>query len=124
MNFRRFQAGPDPFGRTWDVEFRWQQNGITIRHADTVDVKFDVWTTDEPRQERVIALRHADLIKLSAETGRILSDAWCMKLAALHLKHMIESDEDMERTLVSASYAELLRYQKELVDTKAQSIQA
>jgi hypothetical protein len=124
MNFRRFQAGPDPFGRTWDVEFRWQQNGITIRHADTVDVKFDVWTTDEAKQERVIALRHPDLLKLSRETGRILSDAWCMKLAALHLKHMIETDEDMERTLVTVSYPELAGYQKVLVDTGAQSVQA
>jgi hypothetical protein len=124
MNSRRFQAGPDPFGRTWDVEFRWQQNGITIRHADTVDVKFDVWTTDEPKQERVIALRHPDLVKLSRETGRALSDAWCMKLAALHLKHMVESDEDMERTLVTVGYPELLGYQKVLVDTLAQSVQA
>ncbi len=117
INFRRFQAGPDPFGRTWDVQFRWQQNGITIRHADTVDVKFDVWTVDEPPQEKVIALRHPDLLRLSKETGRILSDAWCLKLAALHLKYMIETDEDMERTLVTAPYARLVQYHKELSET-------
>ncbi len=110
MNFRRFQAGPDPFGRTWEVEFRWQQNGITIRHADTVDVKFHVSTVDEPKQERVIALRHPDLMRLAEETGRPMSDALCLKLAALHLKHMIESDEDMEKTLVTAPYPELVRY--------------
>ena len=110
MNFRKFQAGPDPFGRTWEVEFRWQQNGITIRHADTVDVKFHVWTTDEPKQERVIALRHPDLLRLSQEVGRSLTDAWCMKLAALHLKRMIETDEDMEKTLVTAGYPELQQY--------------
>ena len=110
MNFRRFQAGPDPFGRTWEVEFRWQQNGISIRHADTVDVKFDVWTSDEPPQERVIALRHPELLEISRETGHLLSDAWCMKLAGLHLKHMIETDEDMEKTLVAPSAAELRKY--------------
>ncbi len=114
INFRRFQAGPDPFDRTWEVQFRWQQNGITIRHADTVDVKFDVWTVDEPKQERVIALRHPDLLRLSKETGRILSDALCLKLAALHLKHMIETDEDMERTLVTVPYPKLLHYEGEL----------
>ena len=102
--------------------FRWQQNGITIRHADTIDVKFDVWTADEPRQERVIALRHPDLLRLSKETGQILSDAWCMKLAALHLKHMIETDEDMERTLVTPPYAKLVQYQKQLADM-AQPVQ-
>jgi hypothetical protein len=115
-SFRRFEAGPDPFGRTWDVQFRWQQNGITIRHADTIDVKFDVSTVDEPRQEKVIALRHPDLLRLSKETGRNLSDAWCMKLAALHLKYMIETDEDMERTLVAVPYSRLAQYHKHLTD--------
>ena len=33
-NFRAFEAGPDPFGQTWQVEFRWIQNAISIRHAD------------------------------------------------------------------------------------------
>ena len=124
MNFRRFQAGPDPFGRTWEVEFRWQQNGITIRHADTVDVKFDVRTTGESNQERVIAVRHPDLLRLSKETGRIVSDAWCMKLAALHLKHMIETDEDMEKTLVTVSYSELQQYARILDGESRTAVEA
>jgi hypothetical protein len=115
-NFRRFQTEPDPFGRVWDVEFRWLQNGISIRHADTIDVKFNVWTTDEPKQERVIALAHPDLLKLSAKTGHPLTDPWCLQLAALHLKHMIETDEDMERTLVTVPLAELESYAKVLAD--------
>lgn len=113
-NFRRFQTGADPFGRIWDVEFRWLQTGISIRHADTVDVKFHVWTTDEPKQERVIALKHPDLLKLSAKAHRPLSDSWCLKMAALHLKHLIESGEDMERTLVTVPYQELENYDGEL----------
>lgn len=108
-NFRRFQAGPDPFGRTWEVEFRWLQTGISIRHADTVDVKFVVWTEGEPKQEKVIALSHPDLLALAARSGHPLTDAWCMKLAALHLKHMFESGEDLEKTLVTLSAAELER---------------
>jgi hypothetical protein len=114
-NFRRFQTEADPFGRVWEVEFRWQQNGISIRHADTVDVKFNVWTTDEPKQEKVIALTHPDLLKLSTETGHPLTDAWCMKLAALQLKYMIESDEDMEKTLVTPAYPELAQRAQSLV---------
>jgi hypothetical protein len=109
-NFRRFETAPDPFGRVWDVEFRWQQNAISIRHADTVDVKFNIQTEGEPKQERVIALDHPSLLKLSAQTGHPLADAWCLKLAALHLKHMIETDEDMEKTLVTPAYAELEIY--------------
>lgn len=120
-NFRRFQTSADPFGRVWDVEFRWQQNGITIRHADTVDVKFNISTTDEAPQERVIALAHPDLLKVSAKSGHPLTDAWCLKLAALHLKHMIETDEDMEKTVVVAPYAALERYADLLTPAAARS---
>ncbi|HEV1284800.1 MAG TPA: hypothetical protein VNU44_05795 [Bryobacteraceae bacterium] len=106
-NFRRFEAGPDPFERIWQVEFRWLQTAISIRHADTVDVKFVIWTKDEERQERVLALSHPDLLSLSRETGHPLTDAWCMKLAASHLRRMIESGEDLEKVLVTLSAADL-----------------
>lgn len=109
-NFRRYRTEADPFGRVWDVEFRWQQNGISIRHADTVDVKFNIWTEGEPRQEKVVAINHPDLLRLSADTGRPLSDAWTAMLAARHLKHMIETDEDMEKTLVTVPYPDLERH--------------
>jgi hypothetical protein len=114
QNFRRFEAGPDPFGRTWQVEFRWLQTGISIRHADTVDVKFVIWTASEgsdaePKQERVIALPHPDLLALSAASGHPLTDAWCLKLAANHLRYMIASGEDLEKVLVTVSRADLDR---------------
>jgi hypothetical protein len=108
-NFRRFQAGPDPFGRTWEVEFRWLQTGISIRHADTVDVKFLLWTEGEPRQEKILALSHPDLLELCKETGHVLTDGWCMKLGARHLIQMIESGEDLEKTLVTLGPADLRR---------------
>jgi hypothetical protein len=108
-NFRRFEAGPDPFGRIWEVEFRWLQTAISIRHADTIDVKFVIWTEGEPKQEKVIALAHAALLELAAKTGHALTDAWCLKLAARHLRHMIESGEDLEKTLVTLAPAELER---------------
>jgi hypothetical protein len=113
-NFRRFETGPDPYGRTWQVEFRWLQTGISIRHADTVDVKFLVWTEgadkeEEDKQEKVLALPHADLLALSARTGHPLTDAWCLRLAARHLAHMVESGEDLEKTLVTLAPADLER---------------
>ena len=108
-NSRRFEAGPDPFGRTWQVEFRWLQTGISIRHSDTVDVKFVIWTEGEPKQERVVALPHPDLVALSAGVGHPLTDAWCLKLAANHLRYMVESGEDLEKTLVTVSRADLDR---------------
>jgi hypothetical protein len=46
---------------------------------------------------------------LSKETGHPLSDAWCLKLAGTHLKTMIESGEDWEKTLVTLSLEDLRR---------------
>ena len=108
-NFRRFPAGPDPIGRTWEVEFQWLQTGISIRHADTVDVKFYLWTEGELKQEKVIALIHPDLLSLSKETGHALTDAGCLKLAGAHLNSMIESGEDLEKTLITLPLDDLRR---------------
>src|SRR5579871_3238548 len=98
-NFRQFEVGPDPFGRTWQVHFSWLQTATSIRHADTVDVKFGISTAGEPFEERIIALSHPALLALSKTVGHDLTDSWCLRLAALHLKHMLETGEDMEKTL-------------------------
>ena len=112
-NFRQFEAGPDPFGRTWKVEFKWMQTAISLRHSDTVDVKF-VLRDEESRSEKTIALPHADLQRLSKKTGRPMTDAWCSRLAAQHLKHLIETGEDMEKDLVTLSADELAEYDARL----------
>jgi len=112
-NFRRFSTGPDPFGRMWEAEFRWLQTAISIRHADTVDVKFAVWTDGprgiEDRHEKIIALPHAGLLELAARSGHPLTDPWCMKLGARHLQYMVASGEDLEKPLVTLSSADMDR---------------
>jgi hypothetical protein len=113
-NFREFQAGPDPFGRTWSVHFDWLQNGISIRHADTVDVKFAVSTGGEPFDERIVALPHPALLEASKKTGHALTDAWCSKIGALHVKHVIETGEDLEKTLITPQPGEIEQYAREL----------
>jgi len=105
-HFRRFEVGPDPYGRIWRVQFLWLQNGISIRHTDTVDVKFRVSAGGE-WQEKVIALRHPDLLAVSRALARPLTDPWCLKLAALHLRHMIETGEDVEKTIVTLTLSDL-----------------
>jgi hypothetical protein len=112
--YRLFEAGPDPFGRMWKVQFRWLQTGISIRHADTVDVKFWVTSNGDAPQEKVIALPHSALLELSRQSGRKLTDPMCLRLAALHLKHMIETSEDMDKTLVTVSPQELSAYDRQL----------
>lgn len=113
-HFRYFQVGPDPFGRNWNVQFRWLQTGISIRHADTVDVKFFLKCDDGTEEEKVVALPHAILLDVCKERGRKLTDPWCMKLAALHIRHMIETAEDIEKTVVTLTAAEIANYDREL----------
>lgn len=107
-NFRRFEAA-DPFGRNWVAEFRWQQNAISIRHSDSVDVKFQL-IRGEDMEEKVISLRHPDLLEVSGRAGRAITDPWCMKLAALHLREMIATDRDMDKILITPTLADLERH--------------
>ena len=111
---RLFQAGPDPFGRMWNVQFRWLQTGISIRHADTVDVKFFITPDGGETVEKVVALRHSDLLRVCEERSRKLSDPLCMRFAAAHLRYMIETSEDMDKTLVTVSPQELAVYDEQL----------
>lgn len=113
---RLFEAGPDPFGRMWKAQFRWLQTGISIRHADTVDVKFFVTPEGGEPDEKVIALPHPALLAVTASRGRKLSDSYCLRLAAVHLQHMIETSEDMEKTLVTLTAGEITAYDRQLND--------
>ncbi len=106
-DFRQFDAGPDPFGRRWNVKFRWLQTAISIRHADAVDVKFSISCGDGAWEEKVISLPHTALLNLAKELGRTVTDSWCSRLAATWLVHMIETFEDMDKTLVTMSPADL-----------------
>jgi hypothetical protein len=97
----------DPFGRKWMAELRWLQNAITIRHSDSVDVKWELTASDGTAMEKVIALMHPDLLAVSKKTGRQLSDAWCIRLAGHHLSYIVETWEDAEKTIVTPTRDQL-----------------
>ena len=111
--YRTFEAGPDPFGATWKAEFRWAQNAISIRHADTIDVKFEI-TCGEIHEEKIIALPHPMLLKASHATEQPVTDPWVNRSAALHLKKMIITGDDVEKTLVTLDYDTILGYAETL----------
>ena len=112
-NFRQFELGPDPFGRKWQVSFKWLQTAISLRHSDTVDAKF-LLQSEDARVEKQIAMPHADLLELSRRTGHEMSDAWCSRLAAAHLKGMVESGEDLDKDLVTPRLEELAVHAAEI----------
>ncbi len=114
LNFREFEAGPDPFGRKFRVLFKWLQTAISLRHADTVDVKFVLEDDGGHKTEKTIALPHPDLMLVARETGRKVDDSWCARIAQLHLLQLIDTGEDIEKDLVTLSRAELKRYAAEI----------
>jgi hypothetical protein len=124
LNFRQFEAGPDPFGRQIKVYFKWLQTAISLRHADTVDVKFVLEDDSGTQSQKTIALPHADLLAVSKKLGRKMDDPWCSRLAAKHLVHLIQTGEDMEKELVTVSPAELNQYAAELADAERQESHA
>jgi len=114
QNLREFEAGPDPFGRKFQVLFKWLQTAISIRHADTVDVKFILVDENGGRTEKTIALPHAELQRVSKETSRKMDDPWCARLAEQHLLHLVATGEDMEKDLVTVAHNDLTRYAGEI----------
>ena len=124
LNFRQFDAGPDPFGRKFQVLFKWLQTAISLRHSDTVDVKFILVEENGGRAEKTIALPQAELPRAAAKLGRQVDDAWCSRIAASHLLHIIETGEDLEKELVDVSPADLDRYARELERAAQAEVQA
>ena len=103
LNFRQFQAGP------YQVVLKWLQTAISLRHSDSVDVKF-ILVNGEARTEKTIALMHRALLELSRRTGQAVTDPWCGRLAALHLLQMVETGDDMEKDLVTVRPEHLAAY--------------
>jgi hypothetical protein len=117
-NFRDFEIGPDPFGRTWHVLFKYLQTGISIRNSDSVDVCFLIETGDaesgEERLKRVVVLHHPDLRAYCKRAGRELTDTWCSRLAVCKLKYAIETAEDIDREYMTVTAQEVEQYDKEI----------
>jgi hypothetical protein len=122
-NFRNFETGPDPFGRSWKIAFLWQQNAISIRHADTIDTKW-ILECDGEKQEKVVALPLPLLMKVAEQQSRSITDAWCMKLGGLHLIEMLSSWQDMDKVLVTTSLEELSKYSAIIAESDRQSAAA
>lgn len=108
-NFRDFQLGPDPFGRTWHALFKYLQTGISIRHSDSVDVCFIIESGEEKAQKTVV-LSHPEIREFSKRTGRVITDTWCSRMAACKLRKAIENFEDMDKDYLVVTTGEIAEY--------------
>jgi hypothetical protein len=117
-NFRDFEAGPDPFGRTWHVRFKYLQTGISIRHSDSVDVCFlldeQPEQSDAPPLKKVVVIQNADIRAHAARTGRPVSDPWCSRIAMCKLRYVIETAEDLEKDHLPVTAREIEEYDSKI----------
>jgi hypothetical protein len=113
-NFRDFDAGVDPFGHSWHAWMKYLQTGISIRHSDSVDVRY-VLDNGDDKIEKTIVLQNEDLRAYSKRTGRTISDAWCSRLAMCKLLYTIETAEDIEKDYLPVTPAEIEAFDKKIV---------
>jgi hypothetical protein len=105
-NFRDLQLGPDPFGRTWHVQFKYLQTAISIRHSDSVDVCF-ILEHDDEKLLRTIVLPHAEIRAYASRTGTKVTDAWCSRIALAKLRYCVETGEDIDKEYLAVTSKEI-----------------
>jgi hypothetical protein len=113
-NFRDFEAGPDPFGRKWQVRFKYLQTGISIRHSDSVDVCFILDDGESTPHQKVVVIQNADIRAYAARTGRPVSDPWCSRIAMCKLRYVVDTAEDLEKDYLPVTAREIEEYDSKI----------
>ena len=91
MNYRDFHTQSALTGQEYHCVFVYLQTAISLRHSDTVDVKFRVNGAGV-----VVALPHTAWVTYQQEAGQPLTDARATEVAAAILKEALERGEDIE----------------------------
>jgi hypothetical protein len=101
-----------------DLYCRWKANIVAIatRHADAVDVRFEV--NERPMW---IALPCTAWVEQKKRSGKVITDHLAAQVAGRYLKQLIEEGYDSRREMYAMSVAEVLSHLDAVVDeAKAQ----
>lgn len=101
-----------------DLYCRWKANIVAIatRHADAVDVRFDV--NDRPMW---IALPCTAWVEQKKRSGKVITDQLAVQIAGRYLKQLIEEGYDAQREVYTMSVPEVLDHLDAVVaEVKAQ----
>lgn len=90
-----------------DLACRWKGTLVAIatRHADAVDVRFEV--NGRPMW---IALPLAAWVEQKQRTGKVITDQLAAQIAGRYLKQMIEEGYDSRREVYTMTVAEVLQH--------------
>ena len=96
MGYEEFSVPSPASGKIQHCRFHTLMTGISLRHSDTVDVKFLV-----DGKGVVIALPHVAFAEHHRRTGRALTDAMAIQMAGLFLKELLEKGERVQDQLLT-----------------------
>jgi hypothetical protein len=90
-----------------DLYCKWKANIVAIatRHADAVDVRFDV--NDRPMW---IALPCTAWVEQKKRTGKVITDHLTVQIAGRYLKQLVEEGYDAQREMYTMSVPEVLEH--------------
>lgn len=96
-----------------DLHCQWTANVVAIatRHADAVDVRFDV--SGRPIW---IALPCTAWVEHKKRTGLVITDRLAAHVAGRYLKQLIEEGHDSRREMYTMSVDEVISHLKAVVD--------
>jgi hypothetical protein len=96
-----------------DLHCRWKANIVAIatRHADAVDVRFEV--NDRPMW---IALPCLAWVEQKKRTGKVITDQLAVQVAGRFLKQIVEEGYDSRREIYTMTVEEVLQHLDAVVD--------
>ena len=96
-----------------DLHCRWKGTIVAIatRHADAVDVRFDV--NERPMW---IALPCQAWIEQKQRTGKVITDQLAAQVAGRYLKQLVEEGYDASRQVYTMSVPQVLEHLDAVVD--------